>query len=339
MCLFRTSYGNPHYVNDVVENYFRFVGEGNRDRLHNLRSGWAWKYPQRIVAPSGSEDPFTYSIESMFKGSDGEVFNDWGVRVPGVFIIAWPDQWYHSSGDRPDKSDPTTLKRMAVIGAASAYTVASADDDMAIKIAAEIASNGTRRLGHQYVRSLEEINRAQAENLGESYRMARVYVETAVLNEKATLETILELAEDANRVGDYVNGLQDSMSAIGDVLLLNLERHMIEASLKLNTQPVKVQQTSLEEYASGIAPVPTQKATANGYEGYKEFIAMVLDSIRSRYPYSKISDLDELLTLINGRNTALDIKNMLDAQYPQRSDLQHILNYLEILKRANLITY
>jgi hypothetical protein len=54
---------------------------------------------------------------------------------------------------------------------------------------------------------------------------------------------------------------------------------------------------------------------------------------------SKISDLDELLTLINGRNTALDIKNMLDAQYPQKSDLQHVLNFLEILKHANLITY
>jgi len=339
MCLFRTSYGNPHYVNDVVENYFRFVGEGNRDRLHNLRSGCAWKYPQRIVAPSGSEDPFYYSIESMFKGSDGEVFNDWGVQVPGVFIIAWPDQWYHSSGDRPDKSDPTTLKRMAVIGAASAYTVANADDDMAIKIAAETASNGTRRLGHQYIRSLEEINRAQAKNLGESYRMARIYMETAVSNEAATLETILELAEDAKRVGEYVKKLQKSMSAIGDVLLSNLDSHITNVAHELNIKPGKFQFSALEKKAESIVPKPTEKVTANGYEGYKKLIAMVPDSIRSQYSYSKISDLDELLTLINGRHTALDIKNMLDAQYPQKSDLQHVLNFLEILKHADLIAY
>jgi hypothetical protein len=35
MCLMRTTYGNPHYINDVMENYFRFVGEGNRERIQN----------------------------------------------------------------------------------------------------------------------------------------------------------------------------------------------------------------------------------------------------------------------------------------------------------------
>ena len=35
----RTTYGNPHYVNDVMENVFRYVGETNRCYVTNGMSG------------------------------------------------------------------------------------------------------------------------------------------------------------------------------------------------------------------------------------------------------------------------------------------------------------
>ncbi len=146
-CLMRTTYGNAHYINDVMENYYRYVGEGNRERIQNRST--AAVVPVRIVAPSGADEPFAYSIETHYGASDHEVFNDWGVGVPGIMMIAWPDKWYHTSGDTADKSDPTQLKRAAAIGAAGAYTVASADAGAAARIAAEIAANATRRLGHQ----------------------------------------------------------------------------------------------------------------------------------------------------------------------------------------------
>jgi len=34
-CLMRTTFGNAHYINDVMENYYRYVGEGNRERIQN----------------------------------------------------------------------------------------------------------------------------------------------------------------------------------------------------------------------------------------------------------------------------------------------------------------
>ncbi len=163
-CLMRTSYGNPHYINDVMENYYRYVGEGNRERIQ-LRGSRFDKFPVRVVAPSGSDEPFYYSIETHYGASDHEVFNDWGVQVPGSMMVAWPDQGYHTSGDRVDKSDPTQMKRVVAIASAAAYTIASAGDDMAIKIASETASNGTRRIGHQLVRVLEALNSASAQNL------------------------------------------------------------------------------------------------------------------------------------------------------------------------------
>jgi hypothetical protein len=202
MTMVRTSYRNPHYVNDIMENYFRYVGEGNVDRYA------ARGKLRRIVAPSGADEPFYYLIETPSGASDHMVFNDWGVQVPGVVMNAWPDQWYHTSGDRADKADPTQLKRVSIIGAAAAYTIANADDFMAKKIAGETTSNGTRRLGHQFVIALEILNEATTETLADSYKAARAQVETALANEKATLATIQELAKDIRGVESYLEKMK-----------------------------------------------------------------------------------------------------------------------------------
>ncbi|MFC1555567.1 M28 family peptidase [candidate division KSB1 bacterium] len=338
-CLMRTTFGNPHYINDVMENYYRFVGEGNRERIQNRST--AYKVPHRIVAPTGADEPFHYSIETHYGASDHEVFNNWGVQVPGVMMIAWPDQWYHTSGDLADKSDPTQMKRVAVIAAAAAYTIANADDDMAIKIAGETTSNGTRRLGHQLVVALEGLNKATAATLADAYAEARTLLEGHVSNEKATLATVIELATDTKKVGDYITAMQKSIDKIGDAHLASVETHMKATAERLNTSPVKVALSDLEKKAAKIVPKQTPKVTENGYGGYSQFIEQVPQVERDKYPYGGDRgsgfDTSEVGRLINGSNSVLDIKNLHDAQSTRKADLQGLLNYLEVLKLAGLI--
>lgn len=333
MCLMRTTYGNPHFVNDVLENYFRFVGEGNQEHLQNRSN--SFPVTHRIVAPTGADEPFYYSIETHYGASDHEVFNDWGVQVPGIMMIAWPDQWYHTSGDHVDKADPTQLKRVAVIGAASAYTIATADDAMATKIAGEITSNATARLGHQMVRGLEELNKATKETLAEAYRAARVYLEAAAMNEKNTLETILQLAVDKKRVGEYLASTKKSVEQIAKTELDVLERHMKTTAEGLKAEPVTIQFSALEKKASKMYPKPTEKVKANGYGGYREYLPRTQTTRGQRE--SRRLDRSELQLLINGKNSILDIKNLLDAQAERRTDLQDVMNYVETLKTAGLV--
>jgi aminopeptidase YwaD len=333
MTLVRTTYGNAHYINDVMENYFRYVGEGNIDRYQI--GGKAC----RIVAPSGADEPFYYLIETHSGASDHEVFNDWGVQVPGVEMGAWPDQWYHTSGDRADKADPTELKRVAIIGAAAAYTIAAADDHMAKKIAGEITSNGTRRLGHQFVVGLEMLNEATGETLADAYKDAWVQVKTALSNEKETLSTVLELAADQKEVGSYVAKMQKTIETVGMAHLAALETHMEAVTQNLKGIPVKIQWTKLELDAAKMVPRPTDKVKLNGYRGYQEFIDKVPKEERDKFPYSRrtIADTSELQSLINGKRSVLEIKNCLDAQYQSKSELKDIINYVQILKLAGLV--
>jgi hypothetical protein len=350
MRLMRTTYGQPHFINDVMENYYRFVGDANNERIQNRRD--SYKVPRRIVAPSGADEPFYYSIETHYGSSDHEVFNDWGVQVPGVMMIAWPDQWYHTSGDRGDKADPTQLKRVVIIGAAAAYTVASADDGLAIRLAGEIASNATQRLGHQFVLGQERLNGATASNLAERYAWARAHVQGSVMAEKETLETVLQLAagggiqvdgpvttlaEAEGPVAAYAAKMQEVVDAVGRAHLDALHSHMEATAARLGTQPVQPRQSDLERRAARIVPLQTELVKRDGYGGWQEHLRAVPEETLARYPHEGI-DTNEVQLLVDGRHSVLDIKAMLDAQGPETSELRGILNYLEILMAAGLIT-
>lgn len=341
-CLMRTTYGNPHYINDVMENYYRYIGEGNRERIQN-RSTPSKIVPVRVVAPSGADEPFPYSIETHYGASDHEVFNDWGVGVPGIMMIAWPDKWYHTSGDVADKADPTQLKRAAIIGAAGAYTVASADPAMAGRIAGEIASNATRRLGHTLAAALEGLDGATAATLADDYKAARWLLEAAVMNEKETLDSVLELARGQAELAASVAQLKKAVDGVGAAEIAALDAQMSAAARRLAVKPVTVVLTDAEKKAAKIVPRPTAKIRANGYGEYRKLIDAVPAADKAKYPVRGkdliISNPSELQLLVNGKHSLLDIKKMLDAQSERKSTLPAIENQLQILKLAGLVEF
>lgn len=341
-CLMRTTYGNPHYINDVMENYYRFIGEAGRERIQNRSQ--SYPVPVRIVSPFGADEPFHYAIETHYGASDHEVFNNWGVGVPGIMMIAWPDRWYHTTGDVSDKSDATQLKRAAAIGAAGAYTVAAADEAMAAKIVAEISGNAIRRLGHALTVGLEKLNASDAAGMAAAYAAAIGQIEAAMMNEKDTLDSVLELAADKAVLGSYIVKAKQSVGSVGAAGLASLKSHMEMLSARLSIPPVKLVPSALEKKASVLIPRPTAKVREKGYNGFAELINAVPAEIKAKYPSPRAGELavastTEIQLLVDGRHSALDIKKMLDAQNEQPSSLQGILNYLEVLKAAGLITY
>uniref|UniRef100_A0A832MKU0 DUF4910 domain-containing protein n=1 Tax=Eiseniibacteriota bacterium TaxID=2212470 RepID=A0A832MKU0_UNCEI len=67
-------------------------------------------------------------------GSDHAVLLDPAVGVPCAMLIQWPDRWYHTSLDTPDRCDPRSLAHAARTAAAWAGALAAADaaDDAAL---------------------------------------------------------------------------------------------------------------------------------------------------------------------------------------------------------------
>jgi len=331
----RTSYSNPHYINDVMENYFRYVGETNRVSLVlSGRSG----YLNRIVAPSGSDEPFYYAVEHHYGSSDHEVFNDWGVGVPGVMLITWPDNYYHTSEDRPDKCDPTQMKRCCVISAASAYTIANAASEEAIGIADEVFANGTRRIGQQAARAYAQLADANAENFVEEYKMCRGFIEASGINEVATLKTIKELDPKNSDLATYIDGKIELIKAIAGNQAKGVDQLMENKAGKLGVSVVSSKPTKLEKKAMALYPVETKLVKQNGYSEYRSALGEIPRETSTKFNRG-IGNTSELQRLCTGEYNALDMKKILDTQYKRASDLETIIEYIGYLKDSGLVSY
>jgi aminopeptidase YwaD len=95
------------------------------------------------VAPLGGGQRyglFRHAVTAFSGGSDHYILADPTVGVPCPMIIQWPDRFYHTSWDTPDKVDPAMMRRVGLMTAAYAYFAAAAGPAEAAWLATEMAA-------------------------------------------------------------------------------------------------------------------------------------------------------------------------------------------------------
>ena len=332
LCMQRTTYGNAHYLNDVMENYYDFVGITNREGLAISGRGG---FTKRIVSPSGTDDPFYYAVDDHYGASDHEVFNDPAIGVPGIMMITWPDLYYHTSQDRADKCDPTQLKRVCVIGAAAAYTIASAGNDMALRIGSEVTGNSGKRIGSQLQRATKLLDESDKDNFSESFMQGYRYIKAAVLNEKATLRSVTELG--INDDAGFIYTFENAIDEIGNSILKSFEFYAASKAASLGLGKPVHNLTIKEKEATKIHPLVTAKFLDSGY-GSARSIMREAGDLREKYPVEGYADINEILRLSDGSLNAYEIKIMLDAQLKSgTTSLDAVVNTLKILDELSYI--
>ncbi len=111
--------------------------------------------------------------------------------IPAVMFITWPDMWYHSSEDTPDKQDPTQYKRAAVVGTGSLAVLASGTDEMAARVLQDNLGRGLSRMGESHTKGLGYLADAPADAgaLAQAYKEARVAIQHQAGIEKAVVQS------------------------------------------------------------------------------------------------------------------------------------------------------
>jgi hypothetical protein len=94
----------------------------------------------RTFGGSGGYPLFRYADVPFGGGSDHYIFSDPSVGVPMPMIIQWPDRFYHTSADTPDRVDPRMLGRAAALAAAYGYWLAQAGRGEAAWLARELST-------------------------------------------------------------------------------------------------------------------------------------------------------------------------------------------------------
>ncbi len=325
--LHRTTMANSHYSNDLVENIYRYIG------ITNQNSILVGDFIDPIIAPTGSSDPFYYSLTYHYGASDHEVFNDWGTQVPAVMMITWPDEKYHTSADRVDELDATQLKRAAVIAAAVSYYAAIATEDEAIAIGGEVAGNSLRRLATQHNKVSAEINETQ--ELNAALKKALYEIEAVCIAEKMTLESVLELAPQSSTLAKYIASQQTQIDAYSQALKASLI-----SAVEIRGGDTSVKLTDLEKKASKIYPKSTDKVKELGYGALNKMFTEKYGPSSRRQLYSyEVGDTAEAARLTqDGNKSILDIYKMVVAQSTRPTSLEALISYMDELEELGLIT-
>ena len=182
----------PSYINDIAQSVLEYVADVSRERVRFRGLGYAPTQP--VESPRGSKDAFYIKVDKHYGSSDHVTYMQHG--IPAVMFITWPDMWYHSSEDTPDKQDATQYKRAAAVALGALAALSNGSDEMAARIAQENVGRGLSRMGESHTKALGYLADAtDAAALTTAYKEARnaiahqAKIEKAVVNSASILWT------------------------------------------------------------------------------------------------------------------------------------------------------
>jgi len=106
------------------------------------------KQCENRAGAAGTRNEFLVDETPYAEGSDHDDYDSATIGVPSLYLRDWPDIYIHTDHDSLEQIDPTKLRRVALLGAASGYTLAALD-----------GANVARLLGFFSARALERLAR------------------------------------------------------------------------------------------------------------------------------------------------------------------------------------
>ncbi|MFC1500441.1 DUF4910 domain-containing protein, partial [Candidatus Zixiibacteriota bacterium] len=314
-----------------------------------------WVGESAIHEPRGSSAPLNYRVRPYSAGSDHYMFIDGAIGVPSIMLNTWPDPYYHSSEDTPDRVDPTTLKRSELIATATAWSLATlnpseSDDLLEVQVASALER---LRLDQRIVvEMLESMNR-QMENvdLALLVRDTDTMLNAQLDREMRAISTLMRLApvgvDSAATVAfrTAVTRAHAQLEAMGTVLrnrVMETEMTRITGERGITDIPqlLPIARLPEREEATGLI---LQRST-RGPITDDWFLDHLPTARRLWYQEGEGRSLwgnstlrFEIVNHINGSRSALDIWYAVSSAYGVMP-LTAVVTYLKDLQAAGLVT-
>ena len=293
--------------------------------------------PQPLWEKNGSLDAFRYFVHEATGGSDHVCFNNASVRVPGIELFTWPDQWYHADTDTPDKSDPTQMKRIAFIGAAAAWAAADCGDGVLEGLLRDVSAFGYARVGkRELARAMELVTGAGAKDLGKAARQALGLTKLAAAREKGAVESAREVYSGSEKAKALVAAHMRQWELYGAALERQVREHAASRAAALGVRPPAVRAVSAAERRGGAA-VP---ALADGVKGkefsleqserYRKYVEAHPDAVKGLKlapPQRRV-----VLNWIDGRRTLAEIRVFAEAETGAEIAFQDLADFAAFLR-------
>jgi hypothetical protein len=224
----------PSYINDVGQSLMEYVSELTRERVRYRANGYQPVFD--ITSPNGSTDAFYIKIDQHYGASDHVTYMQHG--IPAVMFITWPDMWYHSSQDTPDKQDPTQYKRAAVVATGALAVIATGGDEMAARVTSENLGRGTERMGGSERKGTAYMADATSvDALTAAWKEARVAIRHQADVEKGVVRSSGVLYADPAGAPKRLAGIEAAIDRKAAAMLDEARAAYVLHAQRLNTPP------------------------------------------------------------------------------------------------------
>ncbi len=335
-------YSKTSFIDSVAKDSLNYVFETNIER-YALHSDAPWvDFPVPIVEKNGSRQPFRYLINSFEGGSDHQTFIFSDEDISACHFMVWPDFWYHTDKDRPDKSDPTQLKRMAFIGTLSALAMCSGDEEILRNLIHSVYEDRLGFIQEVVTRSVGELSRMKMDDGGMTYQNAVYRVEEAATLAQVALKKIKELTQGKETLDKYLDDLIVSTGRLPSSFKPQLEEHYRIVAKHKGFQPTIRKMTDLEKNMKNIVPEKTEPIPLGGLDWLSPISMSIakhsdlkMEKIYVDYTFQY---LIELYLAVDGKRTIDRIKKMMDLEFKPMpaEDLMKIMNAWE---KEKLVTF
>jgi len=110
---------------------------------------------------AGTRNAFFVDETPYADGSDHDAYDSSTIAVPSLYLRDWPDIYIHTDHDTLLQIDPTKLRRVALLGAASGYSFATLDAADAALVLPYLSARAQQRLAQGFNRALELTQRPE----------------------------------------------------------------------------------------------------------------------------------------------------------------------------------
>jgi hypothetical protein len=325
----------PSYLNDLIVN---LMEEAARQFD-----------PQTDFGPATT---FRYRVNAHTGLSDHHEFVDSTIGVPCVMLLQWPDLYYHTSQDTPDKVSAQTLKRVGWIATIATLTLANADIEEAYAMAIQTYTSGVSRLQsalREATQTLLEVKnnpkhkkrpKKLALTLAKTAQQCINKIEHIAWRETQAVKSTKKLASGPE-LNSLIAQLTRNITVQAKHALTQIQQTLVLIQKTIDMKiPRKIRLTPAEKQASKIIPKRRFKGSLS-----REILSRKALPPKIYEWYTKISRKDkqfnqklaEILNLADGKQNLQQIINAVSAEYTP-TNAKHILKILQHLQKQNLIT-
>jgi aminopeptidase YwaD len=182
-----TPWSLPSFVTDVGALFAETIRNGAAVYAEDGSHAEAAVLEDRNSAP-GTRNEFLADRTPYAEGSDHDDYDSSTIAVPSLYLRDWPDIYIHTDHDTLEQIDPTKLRRVALLGAASGYTYAALDAANADSMLAFFAARAQGRMAEGFARAQALVEDTQLEPQ-EAWYEARNFLTQMLRREQAELRS------------------------------------------------------------------------------------------------------------------------------------------------------